>query len=128
MSTLIITIHVLACISLVVLILLQSGKEGMGVIFGGGSSSVFGSSGAGGLLKKLTVSAASIFVITSLSFTFMSSQPAIEESIILDAPAEMLQPAPPPMDIEQQVSGSGEAATPSAPPASGPQAPADTQQ
>lgn len=104
MSALIITIHVLACISLVVLILLQSGKEGMGVIFGGGSSSVFGSSGAGGLLKKLTVSVASIFVITSLSFTYMNSQRAPEESIILDAPAEMQQVPAAPESIEDQVS------------------------
>jgi len=120
LSTLIITIHVLACISLVVLILLQSGKEGMGVIFGGGSSSVFGSSGAGGLLKKLTISAASIFVITSLSFTYMSSQRTAEESIILDAPAELLQTPSAPAGIEQQVSGPDETAPTTPPPAESP--------
>ena len=43
MQTLILSLHVLVCIILVVLVLLQSGKEGMGVIFGGGNSSVFGS-------------------------------------------------------------------------------------
>lgn len=101
MNTLIITIHVLACISLVVLILLQSGKEGMGVIFGGGSSSVFGSGGAGGLLKKLTISVASIFVITSLSFAYISGHSTVEESVILDAPAELLQAPPAPIGIEE---------------------------
>ncbi|NLV98000.1 MAG: preprotein translocase subunit SecG, partial [Desulfovibrionales bacterium] len=40
--SLIITIHIIACITLVVLVLLQSGKEGMGVIFGGGGGSLFG--------------------------------------------------------------------------------------
>jgi len=104
-SALIIAIHVLACIALVVLILLQSGKEGMGVIFGGGSSSVFGSSGAGGLLRKLTICVASIFVITSLSFTYISGQRVNEESIILhapaDAPADMLLAPPAPADIEK---------------------------
>lgn len=116
MSALIITIHVLACIALVVLILLQSGKEGMGVIFGGGSSSVFGSGGAGGLLKKLTISAASIFVITSLSFTVISGQKTTEESIILDAPAETIDAAPaPPADIEQQVTGQNTGAPETAP-------------
>ncbi|TVQ97734.1 MAG: preprotein translocase subunit SecG [Desulfovibrionales bacterium] len=113
MSALIITIHVLACIALVVLILLQSGKEGMGVIFGGGSSSVFGSSGAGGLLKKLTVSVASIFVITSLSFTYISGQRIAEESVILDAPADVIQP---PASIEEQLSAPPE--TPNAMPQS----------
>jgi preprotein translocase subunit SecG len=115
LSTVIITIHVLACIALVVLILLQSGKEGMGVIFGGGSSSVFGSSGAGGLLKKLTISVASIFVITSLSFAYISGQRVDEESIILDVPAELLQVPSAPATIEQQVSGQGEGA-PAVPP------------
>ncbi|SDB33846.1 preprotein translocase subunit SecG [Desulfonatronum thiosulfatophilum] len=103
MSTLIITIHILACISLVVLILLQSGKEGMGVIFGGGSSSVFGGGGAGGLLKKLTISVASVFLITSLSFTYMSGQRTAEESIILDIPGDMLQVPSAPGTIEQQI-------------------------
>ena len=104
MNALIITIHVLACISLVILILLQSGKEGMGVIFGGGSSSVFGSSGAGGLLKKLTISVASIFIITSLSFTYMSGQRIAEESVILDFPADLPQVPSSPGSIEEQIS------------------------
>lgn len=100
MSTLIITIHVLACIALVVLILLQSGKEGMGVIFGGGSSSVFGGGGAGGFLRKLTISVACIFVITSLSFTYISGQRVSEESVILDVPADLLQTPPAPANTE----------------------------
>lgn len=123
MSALIITIHVLACIALVVLILLQSGKEGMGVIFGGGSSSVFGSGGAGGLLKKLTISVASIFVITSLSFTYISGQRGSEESIILDVPADLLQTPPAPANIEQQLSGQSEGL-----PTEAPQGPAGTPQ
>ncbi|MFW5791386.1 MAG: preprotein translocase subunit SecG [Desulfohalobiaceae bacterium] len=86
----IITIHVIACIALVLLVLLQSGKEGMGVIFGGGgSTSLFGSSGAGGLLSKLTIGAATVFFITSLSYNLISSKPdqSPQESIMLEAPA-----------------------------------------
>lgn len=64
MQTLILSLHVIVCVALVVLVLLQSGKEGMGVIFGGGNASVFGSSGAGGLLAKLTAFMAVLFVIT----------------------------------------------------------------
>lgn len=89
MTPLIITIHVIACIFLVVLVLLQSGKEGMGVIFGGGgSSSVFGSSGAGGLLSKLTIGAATVFFITSLSYAYLGKEKreVPSESIILDQP------------------------------------------
>ena len=50
MQTLILTLHIIVCVLLVILVLLQAGKEGMGVIFGGGNSSVFGSGGAGGRL------------------------------------------------------------------------------
>lgn len=81
MDTLIITIHIIACISLVLLVLMQSGDQGMGVIFGGSSSSLFGSSGAGGILSKLTIFMAIIFFVTSLSFAYFhgentGSQPA----------------------------------------------------
>lgn len=72
METLIATVHIIACVLLVVLVLLQSGKEGMGVIFGGGSGSVFGSSGAGGLLVKLTAGLAALFLVTSLAYNVVT--------------------------------------------------------
>lgn len=89
METLILTLHIIVCVLLVILILLQAGKEGMGVIFGGGgNTSVFGSSGAGGILAKLTAFMAVVFVITSLSYTYVSSpRAASEESQILSTPA-----------------------------------------
>jgi len=73
-NTLLITIHLIACISLIGLVLLQPGQEGMGVVFGGSSSSFFGSSGAGGLLVKLTVFMAVVFFATSLGFTYKQAQ------------------------------------------------------
>ncbi len=96
MESLITTIHIIACVSLVLLVLLQSGKEDMGVIFGGGGSSMFGSSGAGNLLSKLTALAATVFFVTSLSFTYMSTNKLNTErqSIILDAPTSAA-PTPP---------------------------------
>ena len=78
MQTLILTLHIIVCVVLVILILLQAGKEGMGVIFGGGNTSVFGSSGAGGMLAKMTAFMAVVFVVTSLSYTYVtSSRPAM---------------------------------------------------
>ena len=65
MQTLILSLHVIVCVTLVILVLLQAGKEGMGVIFGGGNASVFGSSGAGGLLAKMTAFMAVLFIVTS---------------------------------------------------------------
>ena len=74
MDSLIIALHIISCIVLVVLVLLQSGQQGMGVIFGGGGGSLFGGGGAGGMLAKLTVGVAIVFFTTSLTFTYMSAQ------------------------------------------------------
>jgi preprotein translocase subunit SecG len=90
LETLIATVHVIACVLLVVLVLLQSGKEGMGVIFGGGSGSVFGGSGAGGLLVKLTTGIAALFLITSLAYnviTGVERKPG-KDSVMDNAPIE----------------------------------------
>ena len=97
METLILTIHVIACISLIVLVLMQSGAEGMGVIFGGSSSSLFGSSGAGGLLTKVTVGVAVVFFVTSLSFTYMdaSKRAAPPPSVVLEEEQPQQQPQAP---------------------------------
>lgn len=73
MDSLILTLHVIVCVLLIILVLLQSGKEGMGVIFGGGSASLFGSTGAGGILVKLTTFVAIIFLCTSLGYNIATS-------------------------------------------------------
>ena len=81
-------IHIVVCLFLIILILLQPGKGGdLGSVFGGGSSeSVFGSSGAAPFLTKLTRLLALIFVITSLSLGYFSVQ-SIKSSVITDTPA-----------------------------------------
>ena len=83
MQTLILTLHIIVCVVLVILILLQAGKEGMGVIFGGGNTSVFGSSGAGGMLAKMTAFMAVVFVVTSLSYTYVTRSRPSDESAVL---------------------------------------------
>ncbi len=61
-------IHILVCVGLIVIVLLQADKgEGLAGAFGGGASStVFGERGSGGFMSKLTTSMAIIFMITSL--------------------------------------------------------------
>ena len=70
--TALIGVHVLACIFLIAVVLLQTGKGAdMGAVFGGGSSdTVFGSSGAGNFLTKLTTGVAILFMVTSLVMTY----------------------------------------------------------
>src|SRR4051794_7792962 len=71
-------IHVLACITLVLVVLLQAGKGAdMGAVFGGASSTVFGSSGAGGFLTRLTTGAAIVFMMTSLALTYGSNRSTV---------------------------------------------------
>lgn len=75
MYTVITIIHVLACIFLVLVVLLQTGKGAdMGAVFGGSSSTVFGSSGAGTFLTRLTTVTAVVFMLTSLSLTYFSAR------------------------------------------------------
>ncbi len=88
MDTLILTLHVIACIVLVILVLLQAGKEGMGVIFGGGSQTVFGSGGAGNMIAKLTGIVAVVFLFTSLSYNYMTGHRSTSDSSILDVQIE----------------------------------------
>ena len=89
----ILVLHILVCIILIVLILLQSGREGMGVIFGGGgNSSVFGSQGAGGILVKLTTFLAVMFVVTSLGYNILTANKKDVKSI-LDVQFEESAPA-----------------------------------
>ncbi|MEE9913204.1 MAG: preprotein translocase subunit SecG [Deltaproteobacteria bacterium] len=75
MTTLLTIIHILACITLILIVLLQAGKgANMGAAFGGSSQTVFGSSGAGTFLGKLTAAVAIIFMLTSISLTYTASR------------------------------------------------------
>ncbi|HEY4395806.1 MAG TPA: preprotein translocase subunit SecG [Polyangia bacterium] len=77
MITFLTVIHVVVCLFLVLVVLLQAGKGGgMGIAFGGGggSQTVFGSSGAGNFLTRLTSITALIFLLTSLGLAHFSSQ------------------------------------------------------
>jgi preprotein translocase subunit SecG len=68
-------LHVMVCLVLVVVVLLQHGKGAdIGAVFGGGASStVFGSRGAGNFLTKLTTASALIFMVTSLSLAYLAN-------------------------------------------------------
>jgi len=74
MSILLIILHVVVCIAIIMIVLLQTGKGAdMGAAFGGGSSqTLFGSTGASTFLSKATTIVAVIFMITSLSLAYIS--------------------------------------------------------
>ncbi len=76
MYTFLIALHVMVCLVLILVVLLQRGKGGDvgAALGGGGSNTVFGSRGAGNFLTKLTTGSAIIFMLTSLSLAYLGNQ------------------------------------------------------
>ncbi len=119
MYVVIVTIHVIACLLLIGVVLLQQGRGAdMGAVFGGGSSqTVFGASGAGNFLTRLTTGLAVTFMITSLTLTAMSGR-RMSATVFDDAP-----PIEAPAPAGGAPAGAPEAAVPAAPEAAAPAAP-----
>ena len=86
MENLLIFFYILISISLILIVLLQQGKgSDIGSAFGAGSSNtMFGSSSSSNPLTKVTAILAAIFLILSLSITYISRSSVIEESPIID--------------------------------------------
>ena len=78
MSIVISFLHIVVCLFIIGVVLLQSGKGAeMGASFGSsGSQSVFGAGGGNTFLSKMTTGAAVIFMLTSLSLAYISGNPA----------------------------------------------------
>ncbi|MFA6823843.1 MAG: preprotein translocase subunit SecG, partial [Geobacter sp.] len=74
MTTLIAVVHIFTSLFIIGVVLLQSGKGAeMGASFGtGGSQSVFGASGGGNFMTRITTAAAVIFMLTSLTLAYIS--------------------------------------------------------
>ncbi len=92
MDTIINAVHIIAALSLILTVLLQAGKgAAMGSGLGAGSSqTMFGSSGAGNFLTKLTTGIAILFMITSLTLAVFSTQKKSSSLIQgVEEPAQM---------------------------------------
>jgi preprotein translocase subunit SecG len=75
METLLIIVHVIVCLFLIGIVLLQHGKGAdIGATFGGSSQSLFGTEGPVPLLNKVTTFSAVIFMVTSVALAYISSQ------------------------------------------------------
>jgi preprotein translocase subunit SecG len=129
LTALLYTIHVLVCIFLILVVLLQQGKGADLSVFGGGSTqTAFGARSATTLLHKLTVGSFIIFTLTTLAIgirkagpggaSVMSKVVAEDATPLTPAPA---QPATPgqPVPAPQQQAPAPAAPAPAAPPADG---------
>ncbi|NDY41740.1 preprotein translocase subunit SecG [Dissulfurirhabdus thermomarina] len=73
MYAFVITIHVVTCILLVLIVLLQKGKGAeVGAVFGS-SEAMFGSAGPASFLHKLTTVLAAVFMVTSITLTYLAA-------------------------------------------------------
>ncbi len=75
MATLVLFIHIISCILLILIVLLQTGKGAdMGASFGSasGGQSLFGGAGPATALSKITTVVAIVFMLTSLTMAYTS--------------------------------------------------------
>jgi preprotein translocase subunit SecG len=98
MYYLVLAIHVIVCLFLIIVILLQSGKAAdLAGAFGGmGSQTAFGPRGSATLLSKATTISAIVFMCTSLGLSIMATRNAGAGATVLDrkTPAKQSTPAP----------------------------------
>src|SRR5215475_13377531 len=99
MITLMTIVHIIVCLFLIIVVLLQSGKSGdIAAAFGGmGSQTAFGPRGAATVLSRATTWSAIIFMLTSISLSVFASRRGIANSVLqgIKPAATKSQPAQP---------------------------------
>ncbi len=121
-------IHVIVCLFLILVVLLQQGKGADLSVFGGGSTqTAFGARGAATVLHKLTVICFVVFIVTTMSIAIMKAGPG-GASLMGDVVEEQSEEATSPPDAEDlaeeaEAAAEGEVPTETAVPAEAPQSP-----
>ena len=96
----ILLLHIVVCIFLIIVVLLQSGKAAdLAGAFGGmGSQTAFGPRGSATLLSKATTVSSVLFMLTSLSLSILATNRAGVGTTVLQettsAPAKPQAPVP----------------------------------
>jgi preprotein translocase subunit SecG len=91
------TVHLILCVVLVGVILLQPGKDaGMGAALGGGSAtSAFGGRGAATILTKMTAACAVLFFVTSLGLSFVGLRTSVVAGVMAPTDVKTTEGAAP---------------------------------
>jgi len=91
-------VHIIVCLFLVVIVLLQHGKGAdVGATFGGAGNTVFGTDGPVPLLNKVTTAVAVLFMVTSVTLAYFSANVgtgSVMENIIAPVSTSMPVEAP----------------------------------
>ena len=95
MTYLLLALHVVVCIALIIIVLLQAGKGAeIGASFGAGASqTVFGASGGKNFMSRMTSAAAIVFMLTSLTLAYFWGKPG-SSSLMPEAVAPAASSAP----------------------------------
>ena len=110
-------IHILVCIFLIIVVLLQSGKAAdLAGAFGGmGSQTAFGPRGSATILSKATTISAVLFMITSLSLSIMATRSAGLGSTVLDSGSKPAPVKNSPVNTKTTIPVPGQSSVPAAP-------------
>jgi len=94
-------VHIILCVFLILVVLLQTGKRAdlAGAFGGGGSQTAFGTRGAATVLSKATTTIAVLFMLTSLGLALQSATQGESSESALDA-VPGIESAPAPADAE----------------------------
>jgi len=94
MVYLLVVLHVIICLFLIGVVLLQQGKSAdlAGAFGGQGSQTAFGPRGAANLLTKLTTWGAVLFMLISISLTIMLARANNDHSVLSGTPTKQSTP------------------------------------
>ena len=94
MIILLVIVHVIVCLFLVGVVLLQQGKSAdlAGAFGGQGSQTAFGPRGAANLLTRLTTWGAILFMVVSLTLTILLARSSGERSVLSGTPTQQSTP------------------------------------
>ena len=95
MQTFVLVVHIILAILMIVLILVQHGKGAdAGASFGGGgAATVFGASGSGNFLTRLTAVFTALFFITSLTLAVFAKKQITDAYTLNSVPTTQTAPA-----------------------------------
>lgn len=112
MTTILIVVHVIVCLFLICIVLLQHGKGAdVGASFGGSNQSLFGTEGPLPLLNKITTFAAIVFMGTSITLAYLSvnkSTGSVMSELKVQEQKAQVQPVPLPATPPAIPEASGE--------------------
>ncbi len=109
MVILITIVHIIVCLFLIIVVLLQSAQSGdIAAAFGGmGSQTAFGPRGAASVLSKATTWSAIIFMVTSITLSVIASRHSGSNSVlqgvkVAPAKSQPVKPVTPPAPAPQK--------------------------